>query len=279
MNLRSGFRLSFTALLAGAVLGGAVGCTQLHGGLGNSFGGRTWVDLTHSFDADTVYWPTEHEGFVLDIVHDGPSEEGYHYAAARFSTAEHGGTHLDAPRHFAAGKLGVAALPLASLIGPAVVIDIAQRAANDPDALLEVADLRRWEARHGRIPVGAIVLMRSGWSRHWPDRARVLGTSEFGDVDGLHFPGIAPGAARFLVEQREIAAVGVDTPSIDHGPSRDFATHRIVAAADMPAFENVAHLESLPETGALVVALPMKIRGGTGAPLRIVGVLPVEMAD
>lgn len=131
-------------------------------------------------------------------------------------------------------------------------------------------------ADHGRIPDGAIVLIRTGWGGRWPDRARYLGTARTGAaaVPELHFPGIDAAAARWLVDQRQIDAVGIDTPSIDYGQSTTFDTHQILFAANIPAFENVANLDRLPATGGYVMALPMKIAGGSGGPLRIVALLP-----
>ncbi len=231
------------------------------------------VDLTHTFDAQTVYWPTE-EGFRLEREHAGTTPAGYFYAANRFHTAEHGGTHVDAPLHFAEGGAPVDRLPLAALIGPAVVVDVSRAAAADPDYRSTVADLEAWEARHGRIPAGAVVLLRSGWGARWPDRGRYLGTATPGDTANLHFPGFSTQAAEWLVGSRDVAAIGVDTASIDHGPSSDFPVHRVVNGAGKPALENVAHLDRLPEAGATLVALPMKIGGGSGAPTRIVAILP-----
>jgi kynurenine formamidase len=231
------------------------------------------VDLTYPFDERTIYWPTE-KPFHLDRLFFGETEQGYFYASNKFCTPEHGGTHMDAPIHFAAGKRSVDQVPLSSLIGPVVVVDVAARAAADRDYLLSVADLQAWEEKHGRIPAGAIVLMNSGWGQFWGDRKRYLGTDVFGDVENLHFPGFAPEAAEWLVQQRQIEALGVDTASIDHGPSKDFRVHRIVNGADKPAFENVANVDRLPASGATVIALPMKIGGGSGAPLRIIAVLP-----
>jgi kynurenine formamidase len=232
------------------------------------------VDLSHTFDADTVYWPTDAKGFELEKLSDGVTPGGWYYAANRFETAEHGGTHLDAPVHFARGKKSADEIPLSSLVGPLVVIDVTEAAKADVDYRVTVADLAAWETAHGRIPEGAIVVMRSGWSDRWPDRARVLGTDEPGDTENLHFPGFSKEAATFLVEQREVDALGVDTPSIDHGPSRDFIVHQIVNGADKPGLENIANLEEVPEVGATLIALPMKIGGGSGAPVRVIAVLP-----
>lgn len=232
------------------------------------------VDLSHTYDADTVYWPTDRDGFELETLSKGPTEGGWFYAANRFKTAEHGGTHLDAPIHFAEGKKSVDEIPLSSLIGPLVVVDVTDAASADSDYRLTVEDLAAWEKNHGRIPDGAIVVLRSGWSERWPDRKRVLGTDVPGDTDHLHFPGFSKEAATFLVEERSVDAIGVDTPSIDHGPSKDFIVHQIVNGADKPGLENLANLEALPEAGATLIALPMKIGGGSGAPARVIALLP-----
>jgi kynurenine formamidase len=233
------------------------------------------VDLTHAFDEDTIFWPTE-EGFVLERGFQGYTERGYYYAAHRFRTAEHGGTHIDAPIHFAEGGWSVDEVPLERLVGEAVLVDVDAACARDRDHQIGVRDLEAWEERHGRIPKGAIVLLRTGFARHWPDRAAYLGTAERGPaaVEELHFPGLHADAARWLVAEREIRAVGLDTASIDYGPSREFEAHRVLFGADVPAFENLANLEQLPPRGFAVVALPMKIRGGSGGPLRVVAVVP-----
>lgn len=232
------------------------------------------VDLTHVFDATTVYWPTEKEGFRLEVEHDGPTPGGWHYSANKIHAPEHGGTHMDAPIHFAEGRLPADRVPLASLIGPAVVVDVTASASADRDYRVTPADLRRWEERHGRIPDGAIVVMRSGWDARWPDRERVLGTAVPGDVANLHFPAFSLEAARWLLDERRIAGIAVDTPSIDHGPSKDFAVHRAMNGADKPGFENLAGLGRLPEAGAVLVVLPMKVGGGSGGPARVVAILP-----
>lgn len=234
-----------------------------------------WVDLTYPFNAATIYWPTA-QGFQLEKVADGETEAGYYYAANNFRAAEHGGTHLDAPVHFARGKHAADQIPLARLIGPAVVVDVSARAAQNPDYQATVVDLEAFESAHGRIAAGTIVLFRTGWGSRWPDRARYLGTSATGPaaVQELHFPGIGTEVARWLAHDRLVDAVGIDTPSIDFGQSTTFDTHQILYGADIPGFENVANLDQLPEVGAYVIALPMKIEGGSGGPLRIVALLP-----
>ena len=233
------------------------------------------IDLSHPFDAKTIYWPTE-EGFVLEKEFAGKTDQGYYYAANKFRTAEHGGTHIDAPAHFHAGGDTVDRIPLDRLMGPAVLVDVSDACARDRDYEVGVSDFARWEKRHGRIPDGAIVLLRTGFGKFWPDRTRYLGTDERGKaaVAKLHFPGLGAEAARWLVEQRRIRAVGLDTASIDHGPSTLFETHRALFARGVPAFENLANLGELPATGFTVIALPMKIAGGSGGPLRAVAIVP-----
>lgn len=237
-----------------------------------------WVDLTHPFSASTIYWPTDTVGFRLDTLAYGFVEGGWFYAAFAFSSAEHGGTHLDAPVHFAEGRLAADEVPLSGLIGPAAVVDVSARAT--PDYLVSVEDLTAWEAVHGPLPDGGILLVRTGWGARWPDRAAYLGTARTGPeaVAELRFPGLGEEAARWLVENRGIVAVGIDTPSLDRGQSTDFRAHRILYAENVSGFENVANLDLLPETGSYVVALPMKIEGGSGAPLRIVAFVPARPA-
>jgi kynurenine formamidase len=264
------------APLVALLLVGIFGCAPEQRVAQRIFGGEArWIDLTYPFNSQTIYWPTS-RSFQLEKVADGITPGGYYYAANNLSAAEHGGTHLDAPIHFAQGKHTTDQIPLPQLIGPAVVIDVSAKASQNPDYLIKVEDLEAFEAAHGRIPEGAIVLFRTGWGSRWPDRERYLGTALTGEgaVAQLHFPGLDSSAARWLVTQRRVDAVGIDTPSIDYGQSSTFDSHRILFAADIPAFENVARLDQLPEVGAYVVALPMKIEGGSGGPLRIVAVIP-----
>ncbi len=232
---------------------------------------ETLVDLTHAFDADTIYWPTA-EGFRLEQVAHGVTEKGYFYAANQFCTAEHGGTHLDAPIHFFEGRHASDEIPLERLIGHGIVVDVSSRSAEDRDYQVQVGDFEAWEAEHGPLPNGAIVLLRTGWGARWDDREAYLGTAMTGPeaVAEPHFPGLHPDAAAWLATERSIKAIGLDTPSIDHGQSELFGSHVALFEANIPAFENVANLEKLPPDGFVVAALPMKIRGGSGGPLRIV---------
>jgi kynurenine formamidase len=230
--------------------------------------------MSHSFEADTIYWPTE-DGFRLEVGFEGITDGGYYYASNHYSAADHGGTHIDAPKHFAQGRQAADEVPLERLMGPACVIDVSAAARENADYRLSVEDIQAWEARNGRIDKGCIVLLNTGYARHWPDRQKYLGTAERGPdaVRKLHFPGYSKESAIALVE-RGIAAVGIDTASIDYGQSDDFLVHRYLYDLNIPGFENVANLDALPPTGAYVIALPMKIATASGAPLRIIGLLP-----
>jgi kynurenine formamidase len=230
------------------------------------------VDLTHAFDDRTIHWPTA-KPFEWRKDAWGNNEAGYWYASASFSSSEHLGTHIDSPIHFADGQATTESIPLRRLVGPAIVIDIARLCAVNRDYELSPADLGAWEKANGRIPAAAVVLVRTGWAQFWPDRARYMGTATQGDVANLHFPGISETAAKLLVERR-IDGIGIDTASLDHGPSKDFRSHRVLSAAGIYGLENVANLDKMPIVGAIVIALPMKIRNGTGGPVRIIGLLP-----
>ncbi len=236
--------------------------------------GDRLVDLSHAFNRRTIYWPTAQQ-FRLTEVADGETEGGWHYAANNFRAAEHGGTHLDAPIHFARNGDSTDEIPLRKLAGAAVNVDVRAKANADRDYLVTVADLEAFEAKHGRIAADTIVLLRTGWARHWPDARRYMGTADRGAdaVPNLHFPGLSEAAARWLVEQRRIKAVGIDTASIDRGQSTAFEAHRVLGAAQVPVFENVANLDRLPAEGFHVIALPMKIEGGSGGPLRTMAIV------
>ena len=250
------------------------GCVQAQDPLGFLKDGQ-WVDLTWPFDEQSVYWPTNIP-YRHEPVFEGITDKGYYYSSFKFSAEEHGGTHFDAPMHFAAGGNSIDKVPLEQLVGEGVVVDVTAKAAANRDYLVTTEDFESWERQHGRIPDGAIVLLNTGFARHYPDKERYTGTTltEAEGVANLHFPGLHPEAAQWLAEQRKIKAVGLDTPSIDYGPSKDFMTHRILFARNVTAYENLADLSGLPAKGAWIIALPMKIRGGSGAPLRIVAFLP-----
>jgi kynurenine formamidase len=232
------------------------------------------VDLTWTIDETTVVWPTS-PGFTLEAQHDGVTEAGFYYLSHVLHAPEHGGTHIDAPRHFFEERDTTDMIPLDRLIGPGITIDVRRACRENPDYLVGIDDFKAWEKEHGQMPERAIVLLNTGFGAFWPDRATYMGTAERGPeaVAKLHFPGLDPEAADWLARRR-IRAIGLDTPSIDHGPSTEFSAHVGLFEHNIPAFENVAHLDKLPARGFTVIALPAKIGGGSGGPLRIVALLP-----
>jgi kynurenine formamidase len=257
-------------LLAGA------GCAAGHARLDHlALDQSRFVDLTHSFGADTIVWPTEQD-FRLVPQQAGETTGGYYYASNRLEMAEHGGTHIDAPIHFSKGGQTLDQIPLERLVGAGVRIDVAGPCARNRDYLITIQDLEQWETAHGRIPHRAIVLLDTGFARYWPSRLQYLGTKLRGveGVRALLFPGLDPKAAAWLVRERQVKAVGIDTASIDHGQSTKFETHITLLSQNVPVFENLSDLQELPDQGFDVIALPMKIDGGTGGPLRVIAVLP-----
>ncbi|MBM3791199.1 MAG: cyclase family protein [Acidobacteria bacterium] len=236
---------------------------------------RKLIDLTHAFSSESIYWPTA-DGFRLKTDAEGVNEKGYYYSAYSFSAAEHGGTHMDAPVHFARGMPSIDRIPLERLWGPGVLVDVQQQAAADRDYQVTEGDLTAWETRNGRIPDGCMLMIRTGWGSFYPDKEKYLGTAQRGEaaVANLHFPGLHPKAAEWIVRNRAISAIAIDTASIDYGQSQLFETHRVLYEKGIFAIENVAHMDRLPVKGFEVIALPMKIEGGSGAPVRIIAVLP-----
>jgi kynurenine formamidase len=260
------------AALAALALG-ALACQTAGDGLpGLDLAQYRVLDLTHTFNDQTIYWPTD-EPFAHEQKAWGVTAGGYWYSSFTLAGSEHGGTHLDAPIHFGEGKHAADEIPIEQLIGEAAVIDITAHCAQNPDYTLAVADIEAHESEHGVIPADAIVLVKTGWGSRWPEKKAYLGTDTPGDVENLHFPGISPEAAELLAGRR-VGAVGIDTASIDPGVSRDFRSHQILCAAQIPGLENVANLDQVPARGALLFALPMKIGGGSGAPCRVVALAP-----
>lgn len=242
---------------------------------GMSFSGKKIIDLSHAYSNETIYWVTAKE-FKLETVFKGQTEKGFYYSANNFSSAEHGGTHIDAPIHFAKSGQSVDDIPITKLIGSAIKIDITSKSLNDPDYLITIDDFLKWEEdENSKIPDGSIILLETGFSKYYPDKVTYMGTDERGEnaIQKLHFPGLSQQAAQWLVENSNINAIGIDTPSIDYGQSEYFESHVILLSHDIPAFENLANLDTLPSTGFTIIALPMKIKNGSGAPLRIVAII------
>lgn len=231
------------------------------------------IDLTYTFDESTQVWPSNPPFHRNSMERGGTDTEAW-YATGQVALSEYAGTHMDAPIHFAQGQVGIDGIPVEQLIGPAVVLDVRAAVGEDRDYRLSLADLHRWEAAHGAIPAGAIVMMLTGWGLHWSDRERYFGSATPDVPTTLHFPGFSKDVADFLVAERHVSGIGIDTPSIDYGPSQDFVVHRIVNGAGLYGLENMARLEEVPAAGATLIALPMKIAGGTGAPVRIIAIVP-----
>lgn len=235
---------------------------------------KKFIDLTYPFDSLTIFWPTE-KGFQLEVGYKGMTDKGYFYSANKFCTAEHGGTHMDAPIHFYKDRNSVDEIPLDNIIGEGVVIDVSKKCSYDRDYRVMIEDFADWETENGKIPFNSIVLLKTGYGKYWPDRIEYMGTDERGTVavSKLHFPGLHPDAAVWLIEERKIKAVGIESPSIDYGQSQLFETHVMLAKNNIPILENVANLNELPSKGFTIIALPMKIKGGSGGPTRIIALI------
>ncbi len=236
---------------------------------------KTWVDLTHPFNDETLHWPTA-EPFQFDTVFAGQTDETFYYESHRIQTEEHVGTHLDAPIHFYEDRNRTHEIPLEQLIGPAVVIDVREQLMDNRDYRVKTEVIEDWESEYGEIPDGSILIFHTGFGQYWPDAQQYMGTTETGEeaLAELSFPGIHHETAEWLVENRDIKAVGIDTASLDYGQSQEFKSHQIFAEQNIPGFENLANLEELPATGSQIVAMPMKIERGSGGPLRIAAMLP-----
>ncbi|MDH7513003.1 MAG: cyclase family protein [Clostridiales bacterium] len=238
--------------------------------------GKQFLDMTYPFDETSIYWPTA-KPFMLTKVAWGKSEAGWWYASNEFSASEHGGTHADAPIHFAENGRTIDQIPLEEWMGPAVKINVTRRCAGNRDYLLSVEDIEAWEKEYGKIPLDAWVIMYTGiGTAYYPDRKKVLGTDKTSQeaLPELSFPGFSQRAVEFLLRERDIRGIAIDTPSIDPGNSKDFRAHRILMAADKLALENIANLDKLPEAGATLFVIPMLIKNGTGAPARVFAILP-----
>ncbi|MBL4789968.1 MAG: cyclase family protein [Kordiimonadaceae bacterium] len=232
------------------------------------------IDLSHAYNADTIFWPTSPIKFEHKELAYGDTPGGYFYSSYSFAMPEHGGTHLDAPIHFSRGKNTAEIIPLNQLITSVYVINIGSKAAANRDYRLTLADVKSFEAEHGDIKAGSSVLLRTDWSERWPDTKNYLGDDTPGDASKLRFPSFGVEAIEYLVNIRKVGLVGVDTASIDYGKTTEFKVHQIVGGANIPALENLTNLKQLPPTGALLIALPIKIEGGSGGPARVVSIVP-----
>ena len=227
------------------------------------------VDMTYAINDKLPAWPGDDHTFEAKVLAT-PEKEGYF--ARGFWMLEHYGTHMDAPGHFPPGNISLDRIPPERFFGPAVVIDVREEVSKDPDYRLRVTRVEKWEALHGRIQPGSIVLLRTGWASRWPDQKRYR-NMDAGGV--MHFPGYSVEAAKFLIE-REAVGLGIDTLSIDYGPSKNFEVHRIDLPAGLYNLENLANLDQLPDAGAFLIAAPIKLEGGSGGPVRVFAILPPD---
>ncbi len=232
-------------------------------------GGLKIVDLTWPLNARGAFWPGEnYKPFELQTI---ATLERDGVLSKSFCMPEHQGTHIDAPNHFTADRPSVDAIPPQDLFAPGVVIDISAQAAQDPDYRLSPNDIEDWEKHYGPIPARAVVLLASGWGRHFMTPPRYRNADALGR---MHFPGFSPEAVQWLLEKRKIRGIGIDTLSIDNGVSRDFAVHHLLGQAGRYGLENLAGLEKLPARDFWLVVAPIKIETGSGGPTRVFAILP-----
>jgi kynurenine formamidase len=220
------------------------------------------IDLSYAISDKLVPWPGDARVFETTV---NASVEKNGYFTRSFWMLEHYGTHMDAPAHFPPGTTTVDKIPAERFFAPAVVLDVRKEADRDPDYQLTVKRIEAWEEKHGKIPVGAIVVLRTGWATRWPDVMRYRNQDPNGK---MHFPGFSVEAAKVLLE-RKVSGLGCDTLSIDPGNSPDFPVHHLVLGAGVYQLENLADLQELPEAGAFLIAAPIKLEGGSGGAVRV----------
>ena len=251
--------------LAGLLLAAGLAAPALGEDLRQPLAASKVVDLSHEMYEGMSYWPGG-VPFTMNKLVDYPQG----YLLHEFHMGENTGTHVDAPGHFVEGKLAINEIALGDLIVPAVVIDVTDKVAGNVDYQLTAADVEAWEAEHGTIPAGALVILNSGWHARFTDQASYANQ----DADGvMHFPGYAEEAAELLVA-RDVAGIGIDTLSIDYGPAKSFDAHLTMLGANKYQIENLANLDALPATGATVIVAVLKVRGGSQAQARVLALLP-----
>jgi len=233
-----------------------------------STGYRAVIDLTHSINGHVPTYELSEKAIYQ--VRTSATFEKDHYFARNISLPEHYGTHIDAPAHFARGSWTVDQIPAERLVVPLVIIDVHQAAATNADYQLSMDDIANWEQKNGQVPMGSVVMARTGWDDRWNSEKAYRNADAKGT---LHFPGFSLDAAKFLVEARNVAGLGIDTLSIDYGSSKNFEVHQYTLAHGLYHLENVAALAQTPETGATVVVGPAKLEGGSGGPVRILALI------
>lgn len=227
---------------------------------------RRVIHLSHVLAPAMPQWPGD-PPLQLDPV---ATLATHGYALRRLTVGEHSGTHANAPSSFHASGVAIDAYPAEALVAPAVVIDVSAAAARDADHRLGLAELAGWEARHGRVPAGAVVLVHSGWAARWDDPRRFLNAG----ADGrMHFPGVSLAAAEWLVAERGVAGLGIDTHGIDGGDAEMFTVNAHVLERPRLLLENLANLDQLPATGATIVVGVLRLHAGTGSPAAVLAFL------
>ncbi|MCC6776357.1 MAG: cyclase family protein [Hyphomicrobiales bacterium] len=227
---------------------------------------RTAVDLTHVMSAEFPTFFGE-PGIEMDKKFDF-KKDGFNLYVWRIN--EHAGTHLDAPIHFSEAGASADKLAAATLVVPLAVIDVSAKAAQSTDYLVSRDDILQWERRNRRLPDNCCVAMHSGWGKYVGDAAKFTGKDAAGV---LHFPGFSPEAVAWLMQERKVAGIAVDTLSLDNGPSKDFKVHYAWLPSGRWGLENVANLDQVPAAGAtLVVGIP-KVKGATGGPVRLIALV------
>lgn len=225
------------------------------------------LDLAYAINDQLVPWPGDVRWFEAEA---NATFEKDGYFTRSFWMLEHYGTHLDAPAHFAPGKMTVEQIPVERLIGPAVVVDVRTQGAADADYLAPAELIDEWENRHGQIREGSIVLLRTGWASRWPDSRRYRNQDAAGR---MHFPGFSQAAVEKCI-RRAVSGIGCDTMSVDFGASQDFPVHRLALGTGLYHLENLSDLNELPENGAWLIVAPIKLEGGSGGPVRVFALLP-----
>ena len=225
------------------------------------------LDLTHVFAPDMPVFDDE-KPLTREIIQgEGRGDDEFDFYDQQWTLTEHVGTHIDPPGHvIGAGRMAPDLVP-DELIVPAVVINIADKADEDPNAMLTIDDIEAYEGDHGTIQSGSAVFMDSGWAQRWGDAAAFRGGEAFG---AFSFPGFDPDACEFLIEEREIVGVGVDTMSTDPGESEAFPAHETLGRGDVWGLENLANLEQMPPVGATVFIGLIPLEEGSGGPCRVI---------
>lgn len=224
------------------------------------------VDLTQSLGPETVLWPGS-KPVELEPVTEIETEGSF---AQLLRAPEHSGTHLDAPAHFVPSGTTADRIPAEALVVPCAVLDVRERAASDPDFALESEDLALLEEEDGWIDRGSAVLLGTGWDAYRNDPARYLGGA---DPGSLSFPGFGIGAAESLVE-RGVVGIGTDTVSVDRGGDTEFPVHHTTLSAGLWHLEGLVGLDALPPRGATLFIGALPLKGGSGAPARVLAMVP-----